>query len=250
MMQRYHGLVRYHGARFYGWQKQSNLRSVQGELEAALALVQKKPSEIFGAGRTDAGVHAYAQSFHFDSSLNLDSATWVRALNAYCPSDLRVSAITPVRCDFHARYDTIGKWYRYVIECGPYSVFERELVLQYNRPLDLDVLRQGAALFRGIHDFSSYNATPPTQIANQVRDLQQFDIFQEGTKVIFDLKGTGFLRYMVRMLVGSLVRLSQGKMSLEQLQRALAVADKHAINDKVDSCGLYLMEVYYKEESL
>ena len=134
---RYKVTVSYDGTNFKGWQIQPDSRTVQQEIEKALSSINKEKTNIHASGRTDAGVHAIAQVFHFNSDLNLDDGIWIKAINGHLPWDIRVTNVEKVSDSFHARYHACSKTYRYIINTDAYDVFNRNYIYQYNKPLNV-----------------------------------------------------------------------------------------------------------------
>ena len=240
---RYRGVVSYDGTNYSGWQKQPGRISIQGLLEEALFSLTGQHISVTGAGRTDAGVHAYGQVFHFDCDKSF--AWFARSLNSQLPADVYVREVTEATPDFHSRYDAVRKHYRYCINCGEYDVFLRNRCYQLGHPLDVEKMREGAALFKGEHDFTSFNATKLAEMANQVRTIYSLDIREEGNLAILDFVGNGFLRHMVRMITGSLIALGLGNTTLEDLEGMLNAADKEACHQNAPAEGLYLVQIDY-----
>lgn len=242
---RYKVTLMYDGSSYFGWQIQPDHITLQKKLMDALFIVNKKHTEIVASGRTDTGVHAYAQVFHFDSDLDLSGSIWVKALNGNLPEDIRITRVEKVSDDFHARYDATSKVYHYKLNTKVHDVFTSRYIYQYNKVLHVEKLQKAAQLFIGQHDFSSFNATPLSVIEDQVRTITKFNIKEEKGLVTFEIEGSGFLRHMVRMLVASTIAYSQQKLSQEAIIDALNHPDKTKINYNVPGCGLYLMNVYY-----
>ena len=170
---RFKAIVSYDGSQFKGWQIQDDVRTVQGEIEKALSKISKKDISITASGRTDAGVHAENQVFHFDSDLDIP---WEKALNALLPTDIHIKNITKVSKNFHARFDAISKSYGYKINVEEYNVFEKDYVLQYNQSLNLESFKYALEMFVGKHDFTSFNKTPKSVISNQIRTISEINI--------------------------------------------------------------------------
>lgn len=244
---KYAVVVSYDGSNFLGWQKQNDLRSVQGEIENALGRIAKEPLQIHGSGRTDAKVHAHAQVFHFESNLNMNSDAWYRALNALCPEDIVIRAVYRVKDDFHAQYHAQSKEYEYRLNMGPYNPFRRNYEAQYNKQLNIEAIRETLSVFVGQHDFTSFNATELLVVENQVREVHSFDIKLEEDILIFKISGSGFLRYMVRMLVAACIEVGRGKKTPQEIQEILEMRDKDAFTRNAESSGLYLCKVNYEE---
>lgn len=240
----YKCILQYNGSEYSGWQKQPGQITIQQVLEEALSIIHKSPVEVHGSGRTDKGVHAYGQVFHFESELNMDGQAFLRALNALVPKSLKILSVEDSE-GFHARFDALSKTYIYRINTGERSVFDEDYVYQFNRSLDLDSMIECAKLFIGSHDFTSFNATELTIIPNQIRKIEKVDIVRQGDILQITLKADGFLRYMVRMLVAALVEVGQGRLSIDDIQTILDAKDKDAFTKNVPSCGLYLLSVDY-----
>lgn len=235
----------YNGKDFQGWQIQPKGRTVQDEIEKILSLMHKAPTTIYASGRTDAGVHALNQVFHFDSNLNIDPNHWKQIFNRQLPDDIFVNSVEAVSDLFHARFDAKFKTYRYKINVGEFDVFTKDTLYQYNKPLSIDTLKKVSNLFIGKHDFTSFNKTELTVIKNQVKEILSFDIYQEDDVVVFEIKGTGFLRHMIRMLVASCIAYHEGNISLEMIEDALHHPDKTKIKFNIPGTGLYLVSVDY-----
>ncbi|MBK2402763.1 MULTISPECIES: tRNA pseudouridine(38-40) synthase TruA [unclassified Erysipelothrix] len=243
---RFKATVQYDGSMFKGWQKQPSGRCIQTEIESVLTRINKVPIHISGSGRTDAGVHALGQVFHFDNIVNMDEKQLFRALNTLLPDDISITDIHPVHSDFHARFDVVSKTYEYRLNMGSYNLFERNYVYQYNKSLDLQAVREAMQVFIGTHDFTSFNATGLDEIENQVRTITDFDLIVAGDQLSFVVSGDGFLRYMVRMIVATCVACGSGKCTPHDINLMLKAADKNSVSYNIDACGLYLKEVNYK----
>lgn len=245
-MKRFKATVQYDGSMFKGWQKQPFGRCVQTEIESVLTRINKEPIHISGSGRTDAGVHALGQVFHFDNVVDMDEKQLFRALNTLLPNDIVITDIHPVEPNFHARFDVVSKTYEYRLNMGAYNLFERNYVYQYNKALDLQAIRDAMESFVGTHDFTSFNATGLDEIENQVRTITNFDLIVSDDHLNFVIIGDGFLRYMVRMIVATCVACGSGKCDAHEIAQMLKAADKNSISYNIDACGLYLKKVNYK----
>lgn len=237
--------VMYHGAYYAGWQSQKNQVGIQSILQSVLAEMHSKEVRVIGSGRTDAGVHAFAQRFHFDTTLKLSCDAWLKALNAKLPMTIRITAVDVVAADFHARFSVKAKRYRYRVSQIQLNPFNFQLMHYEHRKLDTVLLQRAMQLFVGTHDFTSFNATPIHELENQVRSVYSFNL--EETVDGFDMiiEGNGFLRYMVRMLVAACLDVASAKLSLSELELMLKAKNKRAYSGIVSSSGLYLEEVMY-----
>lgn len=237
--------VMYDGSSFYGWQRQPKLHSVQEEIEKAISKIAKTPLTIQGSGRTDAGVHALGQVFHFETSLDMPAHAWKIAINNFTSDAIVIVDAEIAPDDFHARFSAKGKLYEYKLNMGPYNPFERHLVYQLGKQLDVEAMRDAMEVFLGTHDFTTYNNTRLDFNEHQVRTIHSFELIQDGDHLTFRIHGNGFLRYMVRMLVATIVACGMGKTTKEEIKNNLEKKDKQASKYNIDSCGLYLVKVYY-----
>ncbi len=239
--------VAYDGSKFSGWQKQPGIKTVQDTIESALSIIQKQNVSIHGSGRTDAGVHAFGQVFHFESHLNMDADAYQRALNALLPKSVFVHKVEIVNDLFHARFHARSKTYQYRLNTDSLDIFRIDYEYQLNQALDTEAMRQCAAIFNGTHDFTSFNATELNIVSNQIRTISHFNIEDNEGHLVFEIKGDGFLRYMVRMLIAACVEVGLGRLNCDDIRLILDSKNKNAFNKNIDSCGLYLLEVDYEE---
>jgi len=247
-MPRYKCIISYDGTAFAGYQVQPEKRTVQSELEAALGKMHKGTQvKVTASGRTDAGVHAKGQVIHFDSTNALPAENWQKALNALLPDDIVVLAVEQVPDDFHARFNPIGKEYRYRVERSPLrDPFQRHYAYHYPYPLDLEAMREAASYLVGTHDFTSFCASN-TSVVDKVRTIHEIEVKEQGDSLVFRFFGTGFLYNMVRILVGTLLEVGSGKRKATDLPHILAKCDRQAAGKTAPGHGLYLWEVYYPE---
>lgn len=239
-------LTAYDGTEFQGWQVQPGARTVQSELEAALARLEPEFPRIQGSGRTDAGVHALGQVFHVDVSRDYSPEKWREAFNGLLPEDIRILSVQPVEESFHARFSAVGKEYRYFLHTGPvYPPTLRHVRHSIRHPLDLEKMHQAAQELTGTHDFRSFSAVRVEADEDTVRTLRRLELFSEGEEMVITAEAEGFLYKMVRQLVGALLRVGKGEMSLEDLRR---LRDEPRISHDAPSApakGLFLWRVAY-----
>lgn len=239
--------IQYDGTNYSGWQSQNNANSVQREVERAIYELTSEDIKIHGAGRTDAGVHAFGQVAHFDTNSSIPSAKFCYALNDKLPADISILKSICVPDDFHAQYSATGKRYRYVILN---SRIRRPLyqnrAMQVCPPLDCIAMRQGAQYLLGEHDFKSFCNTK-TDVKSTVRTVKRLAIEQKDNTIIIDIEGNGFLRNMVRIIAGTLIKCGLGKYKPEYIAEILEKKDRKAAGPTAEGCGLYLMRVYYPE---
>lgn len=237
--------VMYHGAHYAGWQVQVNAKTVQGTIQKALSQMHRSDIKIHGSGRTDAGVHAFGQTFHFDTSFKLNEAEWKRALNSSLPNDIQILDVDFVDKDFHARKSAVGKRYDYLVLCDESNPFTYETHLSVTETLDFVAMNKLASYLIGAHDFTSLCSNTVEETPNQVRTIHRIDIEDEDGQIRFIFEGDGFLRYMIRMLMSVLLDVGKGKLSFEEVVKIIEAKDKRAYSGIVSPAGLYLMEVYY-----
>lgn len=201
----------YDGTRFVGWQRQATGESIQGLLEAVLARIEGSPVTVHGAGRTDAGVHALGQVASVQVACTHDTVTLARALNAQLPPDIRVCSVEEAAPGFHARFGARAKTYRYQIRNAPVvSPFERAYVWHVPEPLHLDAMNRAAAMLVGTHDFAAFRSVGQ-ETASTVRTVRRSALAREASGLLtYEIEGDGFLRHMVRAIVGTLVEIGRG----------------------------------------
>ena len=240
-------ILEYDGTDFAGWQLQPNGRSVQEVVERALAELLGEPVRIHAAGRTDAGVHARAMPVHFVTHRDLPLSAYRDGLNRLLPPDVAVLDACVMPADFHARFKARQKWYRYTIDRrSGRSPLSRRRAWQVRGALDLAAMREAAALLVGEHDFAAFR-TSGCAAQTTERRLDCFDLAEEGTLLHIDVRGSGFLRNMVRMLVGTLVQVGRGQRPVADIERLLARETGVRSGLTAPAHGLCLMAVSYPE---
>ncbi|MGH9459257.1 MAG: tRNA pseudouridine(38-40) synthase TruA [Thermoanaerobaculia bacterium] len=213
--------LQYLGTRYAGWQAQENALSVQQVVEEALASLCKQPVAVAGAGRTDAGVHAERQSAHFDLPLDIPIRGVVLGLNDLLPRDVRVVAAGEVPPDFHARFSAVSKTYRYQIWNDEIAdVFRAPTHALVRAPLELERMHAAAEPLVGRHDFRAYTVADP-EVTSTVRTLESLTIARDGAAILVHVTADGFLRYMVRRIVGQLIEIGRGKLDVPAAAAAL-----------------------------
>jgi len=237
----------YVGTHYAGWQIQPALPTIQGLLEDRLGRLLREKVTLFGAGRTDSGVHALGQvaSFTTERTVPLDGLR--RGLNARLPEDIRVLEAMHVADSFHARSDARGKEYAYRYSRGEVtSPFRAPFVCPVRGRLDLDAMRRGAAAFEGRHDFTSL-APSSIELDDRVRTITSVRIEEQGDEVILRVQGDGFLRHMVRTIAGTLLEIARGVRDAGDVPRILAARDRRAAGPCAPARGLTLVRVFYAE---
>lgn len=249
-MTRYKMTMAYDGHLFHGFQKQIKDRTVQETVEKALFKMTKgKEVAVHGSGRTDAGVHAKGQVIHFDYPGNIPPQNMIRALNSMMPLDTIFLAGAIVDANFHAQFDTVGKWYRYRVDLGRYTdPFKRFYTGHYPYPVDIERIKLALPALLGEHDFTSFAASGGV-IKNKVRTIYYANVeYDEGqNEFIFDFVGNGFLYNMVRILVATALEIGNGRRPIDDFKRLIMVRDRNEARATAPASGLYLQEVYYDE---
>lgn len=244
-MMNYKVVISYNGVNFNGYQKQNGLRSVQGEIEKVLQKIHGYQVKSFGSGRTDKGVHALNQVFNFESDLNMQPNQFQKAFNALLPDDIYVKSVKKVNKDFHSRYSCVSKEYHYLVNVGEYDPLRKDYILQYNKELDINKMIEASNLFLGKHDFKNFCASEEEKVKDYIRTVEKITITKNKNIITFKFIGDGFLRYMIRMLVGILMEIGINKKDINFIKERLDINELKRSNYKVDSCGLYLVKVKY-----
>lgn len=239
---RYKVTISYDGTNYHGFQKQKNAHTIEAEINDALFKIHKRDIKIVASGRTDRGVHALGQVFHFDSNLNMTTNEFKKALNSHLPEDIRVFDICVVDNDFNARHSAIKKTYKYIIN-QEYDLFNRNHELYYPYKLDLELFKKALKKFIGTHDFfgfAGYVKDKPT-----VKEIYEANLILDGTKIIITFTGNAFLKYMVRKMVGTLLDIASGKKDISVIDKIFETKDRNLSGKTINPEGLYLVRVYY-----
>lgn len=246
-MSRWRCVCSYDGTDFTGWQSQPTRDAVQDVIEARLEKVLKTQVRIHGSGRTDAGVHGLAQVFHFDYDWAHTSENLRKAINVGIPATVRIKSVRKVKGDFHARFGATGKRYHYRIKLGEATPFESRYVTAIPYQVDWDAVNVAGQYLVGVHDFSAFAAVNGNEPGadNPVKDFRIFEVRKRGSHVRLTFEGSGFMYKMVRSLVGTLLRVGQGKISSDDFKEILEsrTRNKHVITAPPQ--GLYLEKVFY-----
>lgn len=245
---RYFMSFSYDGSKYKGYQKQPNEKSIQEEIEKALTKINSnKEVTIHASGRTDAGVHAINQKAHFDMDLIIECDKLRHSLNSIIPKDIYVRGIVNVDDDFHARYNVKAKEYVYKINTGVYNPIEKDYVYQHNKRLDINEMQRALKYLEGTHDFKSFSKCDEEK-DDYVRTIVQAALERDTKnikKITISFLGTGFLRYMVRNLVGTLIEIGEGKYRSEDIIKILEAKDRTKAGICAPPNGLYLKDVFY-----
>lgn len=242
-MKNYKIVLSYDGTDYFGWQRQPNGHTIQGLVEDAVERLAGKKIAVHGAGRTDAGVHALGQTASFKAALRLGEAELLQALNGILPRDVRVLSVTTVPAAFYARKSAIGKVYEYRIATTPIvSPFDLRYVHQWTYPHDLRLMRKAAALFVREGDFNGFSSN---QDRSPVRRVTRSDLQRKGGELIYTIEADGFLRYMVRTIVGTILEVGRGRLPLGGIEETFARKSRSLGSPTAPARGLCLIEVKY-----
>lgn len=236
-------IIEYDGTDFQGFQIQGNKRTVQGEVERALHKITGEKIRVIGAGRTDTGVHATGMGAHFDTHWDRTPTVLHRALNAVLPNDIAIHSLVSVPDDFSARYSARSRTYRYtILNQSIRSPLARRFALLVPEPLDVEAMNAAAKCLLGQHDFGAFGSPPRGE--NTVREMHRAQVTREGERVLIELEANAFLYRMVRRIVGTLLLVGKGTLSVEEFRQVMA--RRRRAGQSVPPQGLCLIEVKYK----
>lgn len=238
----------YDGSGYKGYQKQPKKKTIQGELEKALKKINDDVRvDVHASGRTDAGVHAYNQKAHFDLNINITPEKLFKAINSLIPDDIYIKKVEEVSDTFHARFNVKAKEYIYKINMGEYDPIEKNYVYQYNKKLDVVEMERALKYLEGEHDFKSFSKADDTR-EDYTRKIIQTNLIRNiknVNKIQIVFLGTGFLRYQVRNMVGTLIEIGEGKRKSEDIIDILREKDRRKAGKTANPEGLYLNDVFY-----
>jgi tRNA pseudouridine38-40 synthase len=235
----------YDGTEFAGWQSQAGGTAIQDVIEARLAQIFKTPLRIHGSGRTDAGVHAHGQVFHFDAEWRHSADQLLAAFRGGLPAAIQIKSVRPVPKTFHARFSATGKRYEYHIHLGDADPFTRPYCWVVFKPLDVLAMQAAAASLCGRHDFRAFTALNGPEREDTVRELRRLDVVKRGRRIRITAEADGFLYKMVRSLVGVLVAVGEGRLSPSAVRGLLREGVRTPVVQTAPSRGLFLAKVYY-----
>ena len=249
-MTRYKALISYDGHDFAGFQRQPHARSVQEEIEKTLTRINKgQPIVIHGAGRTDSGVHVLGQVIHFDLPSARDEEKLRFALDTQTPEDIDVISVEEVTEDFHARYQPHSKTYEFLVDIGrPKNPMMRHYATHYPYPLEISLMEQAIKALEGTHDFTGFTASG-TSVENKVRTITKASLTFDAQRnfLVFTFSGNGFLYKQIRNMVGTLLKIGNKRMPVNQIERILEEKDRQLAGPTAAPNGLYLKEIIYEE---
>lgn len=241
--------IEYNGSHFNGWQIQSqDARTVQEQVQQALAKIATHPISLICAGRTDTGVHATAQVAHFDTTVERELKAWVMGSNIYLPDDVSIVWAKKVDEDFSARFSATKRSYRYVIlnRRARTAIHTRQVTWIYD-DLNVEAMNEAAQSIVGKHDFSSFRSSK-CQASNALRTMYSVNVFRDGDYIFLDICANAFLHHMVRNIVGSLLMIGRGEQPVAWMANLLALKDRTKAGPTAAAAGLYLVEVEYPQK--
>ena len=248
-MVRYKATISYDGTLFSGFQRQPNARSIQEELEKTLLRLNSgTPVTVHGAGRTDAGVHAYGQVIHFDLPQERDPEKVRFGLDTQCPDDIDIVSIELVSEEFHARYNKHSKTYEFLVDAGrPKNPMMRNYATHYPYPLDVEKMQAAIQKLEGTHDFTGFTASG-TSVEDKVRTITEARLVEDAEhhRLVFTFSGNGFLYKQIRNMVGTLLKIGNDRMPIEQIDLILEKKDRNLAGPTAAPNGLYLKEIRYE----
>ena len=240
------GVCSYKGTNYYGWQKQVGFVSVQSTIEEVLSKVYDSPINITGSGRTDAGVHAFRQYFHFDTEKEKDLKQLAYALNKMLPEDIKILSFEVVDDDFHSRYSAKRKIYEYRILLKNKDPFNNDKAYIYPMDLDVELLKEALNRFIGEHCYQDFTSKEEDE-NGFVRTIYSIDVKQDSDLIKIIFEGNGFMRYQIRNMIGAAINVANKKESLDFIDYHLKDGKpREIISYKAPANGLYLVDVLYK----
>ena len=240
------GVCSYKGTNYYGWQKQVGFVSVQSTIEEVLSKVYDSPISITGSGRTDAGVHALRQYFHFDTEKEKDLKQLAYALNKMLPEDIKILSFEKVADDFHARYNVKRKIYEYRIVLKNKDPFQDQLAYVYPMDFDFDLFKSALDKFVGKHNYQDFTSKEEDE-GGFVREIYEIKVDKKDNNISVVFEGNGFMRYQIRNMVGAALNIANKKEGLDFIDYHLKEdKNREIISYKAPANGLYLVDVLYK----
>jgi len=247
MAQRYFLQLNYKGTHFHGWQVQSNAISVQEAMEKALSTLLREAISVVGAGRTDTGVHAFFFVLHFDVENEItDTEKLVYKLNRFLSTDIAVHKIWKVKPDAHARYDAVSRTYHYYISSEK-NPFTTETSYRYTGFLDMDKMNKAAKVLFDFEDFTSFSRLH-TDVKTNICKIYQAEWKKEESQLVFVIKADRFLRNMVRAIVGTLLEVGRGKLTIEDFRKIIEEKNRDVAGASAPAQGLFLVDIEYPVE--
>jgi len=244
-MRNFRLVVEYDGTDFHGWQKQPEMRTVQGSIEEALADIFDKEIPLNGAGRTDAGVHALGQVANFVHETTMTTQQIGKALLSKLPEDIQVYRVSEADLNFHARFSASSRRYTYYLRTEPTAIWRR-FAYVVSSPLDIEAMNKGAACLIGERDFTSFTPARSNGVPTRC-NLLSLDVKDHEDVLAVEVEADHFLHNMVRVIVGTLIEVGRGRFRPEHVEEIVGKKDRGAAGPTIPPNGLFLMEVVYKE---
>ena len=240
------GICSYKGTNYYGWQKQVGFVSVQSTIEEALSKVYDAQINITGSGRTDAGVHAFRQYFHYDTNKEKDLKQLCYALNKMLPEDIKILSLEMVNDDFHSRYNAKRKIYEYRIVLKNKDPFQDELAFVYPMDFDFDLFKTALEKFVGKHNYQDFTSKEEDE-GGFLREIYEIKVDKKDCDISVRFEGNGFMRYQIRNMIGAAINVANKKENLDFIDYHLKEdKNREIISYKAPANGLYLVDVLYK----
>ncbi len=237
--------IEYEGTNYIGWQKQNKGNSIQGEIEKAIKLITGENVNLIGSGRTDSGVHAKGQVANFITKSKIPGDKFKFALNSKLSEDIAIIHSENVDESFHARYDAIGKKYKYLIYNSQIrSPLYRNFAYYIPYPLDYKEMDKSIKYLIGTHDFTSFMASN-SSVKSTIRTINHVSLYKKEDLIVFSIEGNGFLYNMVRIIVGTLVEVGRGKIESDNISHIIHSKNREIAGPTAPPHGLYLEKVYY-----
>ncbi len=244
-MKNFKCFISYDGTNYHGFQRQENALSIQQVLEDTLEKIIGEKCTVYGCSRTDTGVHANEYCFNFHHNNSITENGLKRALNGLLPDDIAVNSCEEVDESFHARYDTTAKEYIYKIHNSQTkNPFFRNRFYLYKHQINVQLIQEASKYFVGTHDFKSFSAKSCTK-KNTIRTIYYFDIFKKDDIIEMHIKGDGFLYNMIRIMVGTLIFVNEGKYPPEEIVKMIEKKDRTFAGKTAPAHGLYLNKIFY-----
>ncbi len=244
---RYLCVVAYDGFDYYGYQKQNHeAKTIQQTIQEALKKLAKEDITIYASGRTDRQVHALGQTFHFDTNLNISNEAILKGMNSFLPNNIIIKSVKKIKEDFHARFNVKRKQYVYKIKNSiQINPFDVRYYAYIKETIDVDCLKAVAQLFIGTHNFKNFTTNKEQEVLSFEKTIYKVQIKQRKEEIEILFEGSGFLRYMVRMMVGAMLVVATNKKDISYVQNLLSLKSKEKCSYKASPQGLYLKKVIY-----
>ena len=239
-------IVSYKGTNYQGWQRQNNAPTIQEEIEKAISRILNTETVIYGSGRTDAGVHALGQTFHFDVFKNVDLEQLRYSVNCLLPEDIHINSFSVVDDNFHARFSAKGKTYKYFIQLGEKNPLNYETFAWIPYQFDIEKFTLALKKFEGTHNYQDFNSKEDDE-DNFKRTIYSTNVFynQQNNSLEITFNGNGFMRYQIRFMVGTAIAIAKGKEDISFIDYHLNDKNREIVSYKAPSNGLFLVQVSY-----